>query len=100
MPSALAIALTVAASAASTPPIVTTGATRTSTPPSVCAPDPSGDVHCVLTAAPEQRIVIRTRLITPSCASRQAQVVEMPGRRVEPRGLPTVEPAASPRPCA
>lgn len=97
--SALASALTVVASAASTPPIVTTGATRTPTPPSVCAPDPSGDVHCVLTAAPEQRIVIRTRAIAPSCLSRQAQVVDVPGRPAAPKGLLAVEPAGSPRPC-
>lgn len=98
--SALAIALTVVASAASTPPIVTAGTTRTPTPPSVCAPDASGDVHCILTAAPEQRIVIRTRSIAPSCLSRQAQVVDMPGRRAAPKDLPAVEPPGSARPCA
>lgn len=97
---AIAIALTVTASAASAPPIVTPGATRTPTPPSMCAPDPGGDVHCILSAAPEQRIVIRTRLIAPSCSAGRAQVVDMPGHRIQPKDLPAVEPAASPRPCA
>lgn len=98
-PSVLAIALTVVANATSTPPIVTAGATRTAAPQPVCATDPSGDVSCILNAAPDQRIVIRTRSIAPICLSRQAQVVDMPGRRAAPKALPTVEQARAASPC-